>query len=118
MFCKAGGGFVGLADVLRVEVLTEFSQAVSGIDGIGVVVGWVGCGAVVVRGPVIARSVIDVVVVDVVAGSLLGLLISSSSSKCQVELVGGVGIGWWLVGLVQRLELRLLIGIFLFQWLM
>ena len=93
MFCEGGGGFGGLADVLRVEVLTEFSQAASGIDGIGVVDGWVGCGVVVVGGSIIARSVVVVIMVDVVAGSLLGLLIGSSSSKCQVELVGGVGIG-------------------------
>ena len=70
MFCEGGGGFGGLADVLRVEVLTEFSQAAFGIDGIGVVVSWVGCGVVVVGGSVVARSDVVVVVVDVIAGSV------------------------------------------------
>ena len=64
------------------------SEAASGIGGIGVVVGRVRCGGFVVS----AVAVIVVTVVVVTARSLLGLLIGSSSSKCQVELVGGVGI--------------------------
>ena len=51
------------------------SEAASGIGGIGVVVGRVGCGVVVVGESVVARPV---VVVDVVVGSLLGLLTAAA----------------------------------------
>jgi hypothetical protein len=85
MFCEGGSGFGGLTDVLRVEVLTEFSQAASGIDGIGVVVGWVGCGVVVVGGSVVARSDIVVVVVDVVTGSEL---VGPADRQQQLQMPG------------------------------